>query len=195
MAVLILKKVRLPVIAGLLAAGALAGPYGFHLVSHSDHLSAFAEIGVALLRRGQQRQVRTVGQGHLRTINGAEVHRLGGKLKAHHTGEAIVIGQRQRVQARAVAAVREHDRAVTAEHGDGGAWVAVSHGDVIKAVVAVAAEAGPERPQIDYGHDIEDEIGIIEGLVAGDTELAAAYPRLAGKPAGRRWLAVKLLAF
>ena len=42
------------------------------------------------------------------------------------------------VQARAVAAVREHDRAVTAEHGDGAVWVAVSHGDVIKAVVADA---------------------------------------------------------
>lgn len=42
------------------------------------------------------------------------------------------------VQARAVAAVREHDRAVTAEHGDTGTWVAVSHGDVIKAVVADA---------------------------------------------------------
>lgn len=42
------------------------------------------------------------------------------------------------VQARAVDCVREHDRAVTAEHGDAGAWVAVSHGDVIKAVLADA---------------------------------------------------------
>jgi probable phosphomutase (TIGR03848 family) len=42
------------------------------------------------------------------------------------------------VQARAVAAVREHDRAVTGEHGDAGTWVAVSHGDVVKAVLADA---------------------------------------------------------
>lgn len=42
------------------------------------------------------------------------------------------------VQARAVECVREHDRAVTAEHGDGAVWVAVSHGDVIKAVLADA---------------------------------------------------------
>ena len=42
------------------------------------------------------------------------------------------------VAARAVAAVREHDRAVAAEAGDGAAWVAVTHGDVIKAVLADA---------------------------------------------------------
>ncbi len=42
------------------------------------------------------------------------------------------------VQSRAIAAVREHDRAVGDEHGDGAAWVAVSHGDVIKAVLADA---------------------------------------------------------
>jgi probable phosphomutase (TIGR03848 family) len=42
------------------------------------------------------------------------------------------------VQARAVQAVREHDRAVTAQHGPDAVWVAVSHGDVIKAVLADA---------------------------------------------------------
>ena len=42
------------------------------------------------------------------------------------------------VQARAVAAVREHDRAVAAEHGPGVLWLACSHGDVIKAVLADA---------------------------------------------------------
>jgi probable phosphomutase (TIGR03848 family) len=42
------------------------------------------------------------------------------------------------VAARAVAAVREHDRAVAAEVGDGAAWVAVTHGDVIKAILADA---------------------------------------------------------
>jgi len=46
------------------------------------------------------------------------------------------------VQARAVAAVREHDRRLAAEHGGahGGdvLWVACTHGDVIKSVVADA---------------------------------------------------------
>jgi probable phosphomutase (TIGR03848 family) len=42
------------------------------------------------------------------------------------------------VAARAVEAVREHDRAVAAEAGDAAAWVAVTHGDVIKAILADA---------------------------------------------------------
>ncbi len=42
------------------------------------------------------------------------------------------------MQARAVAAVRRHDAAVEAEHGPGAVWVAVSHGDVIKAILADA---------------------------------------------------------
>ncbi|MGV9802652.1 histidine phosphatase family protein [Mycobacterium sp. NPDC003449] len=42
------------------------------------------------------------------------------------------------VQARAVAAVRERDRALAAEHGGDVLWVACTHGDVIKAVLADA---------------------------------------------------------
>ena len=38
------------------------------------------------------------------------------------------------VQARAVAAVREHDRRLAEEHGGDALWVACTHGDVIKAV-------------------------------------------------------------
>ena len=43
-----------------------------------------------------------------------------------------------RMQHRAVAAVREHDARVSAEHGEDAVWVAVTHGDVIKAVLADA---------------------------------------------------------
>ncbi|CCH31474.1 histidine phosphatase family protein [Actinosynnema sp. NPDC047251] len=42
------------------------------------------------------------------------------------------------VQARAVAAIRAHDARVTAEFGPRAVWVACSHGDVIKAVLADA---------------------------------------------------------
>lgn len=42
------------------------------------------------------------------------------------------------VQHRAVAAVREYDTSVTATHGDDAVWVALSHGDVIKALLADA---------------------------------------------------------
>jgi probable phosphomutase (TIGR03848 family) len=42
------------------------------------------------------------------------------------------------MQARAVAAVRRLDAAVEAEHGPGAVWAAVSHGDIIKSVLADA---------------------------------------------------------
>ena len=42
------------------------------------------------------------------------------------------------VQARAVTAVRDHDRRLTEEHGADVLWVACTHGDVIKSVVADA---------------------------------------------------------
>lgn len=42
------------------------------------------------------------------------------------------------VQARAVAAVREHDRRLAEEHGADVLWVACTHGDVIKSVLADA---------------------------------------------------------
>jgi probable phosphomutase (TIGR03848 family) len=42
------------------------------------------------------------------------------------------------MQARAVAAVRSHDARIAAEHGPAAVWVACTHGDVIKAVLADA---------------------------------------------------------
>jgi len=42
------------------------------------------------------------------------------------------------MQARAVAAVREIDAAVEAEHGPAAVWAAVTHGDIVKAVLADA---------------------------------------------------------
>ena len=42
------------------------------------------------------------------------------------------------MQARAVEAVRRRDAAAEAEHGAGAVWVAVSHGDIIKSVLADA---------------------------------------------------------
>jgi probable phosphomutase (TIGR03848 family) len=42
------------------------------------------------------------------------------------------------MQLRAVEAIREHDAAVAEAHGDTAVWVAVSHGDVIKSVLADA---------------------------------------------------------
>jgi probable phosphomutase (TIGR03848 family) len=48
-------------------------------------------------------------------------------------GESLVT-----MQSRAVAAVRRHDAAIEAELGAGAVWVAVSHGDIIKSILADA---------------------------------------------------------
>jgi probable phosphomutase (TIGR03848 family) len=42
------------------------------------------------------------------------------------------------MQARSVAAIRRHDAAVESAHGPAAVWVAVSHGDIIKSVLADA---------------------------------------------------------
>ena len=42
------------------------------------------------------------------------------------------------MQARAVTAVRRRDAALEAEHGAGAVWVAVTHGDLVKAILADA---------------------------------------------------------
>jgi probable phosphomutase (TIGR03848 family) len=51
------------------------------------------------------------------------------------------------MQARAVDAVRRHDAAVEAEHGSGAVWVAVTHGDVIKSLLADALGLSLDRFQ------------------------------------------------
>ncbi|EXF24130.1 histidine phosphatase [Nesterenkonia sp. AN1] len=42
------------------------------------------------------------------------------------------------MQARSVAAIRRHDAVIEAEHGPEAVWVAVSHGDIIKSILADA---------------------------------------------------------
>ena len=42
------------------------------------------------------------------------------------------------MQARSVAAIRRHDAAFESQHGPGAVWMAVSHGDIIKSILADA---------------------------------------------------------
>lgn len=62
------------------------------------------------------------------------------KVVQAHPSAAIFPGGEglAQVQARAVFAVREHDRRLAAEHDGDVLWVACTHGDVIKAVIADA---------------------------------------------------------
>jgi probable phosphomutase (TIGR03848 family) len=60
-------------------------------------------------------------------------------VQAHPSGATFPGGESMReMQARAVGAVRDWDARVTLAHGPHALWVAVSHGDVIKAVLADA---------------------------------------------------------
>ena len=67
------------------------------------------------------------------------------KVVQEHPSAAVFPGPEgesmRAMQLRAVDAVRDWDRRVAEEHGPGAVWVAVSHGDVIKAVLADALGA------------------------------------------------------
>ena len=67
------------------------------------------------------------------------------KVVQQHPSAAVFPGPEgesmRAMQARALDAVREWDTRVAAEHGDDAVWVALSHGDVIKAVLADALGA------------------------------------------------------
>lgn len=75
---------------------------------------------------------------------GAELKKLAKEplwrvVQAHPSGAVFPGGEAlAAVQARAVAAVREHDQRITAEHGAEAVWVVCSHGDVIKSILADA---------------------------------------------------------
>lgn len=60
-------------------------------------------------------------------------------VQAHPAAAAFPGGESMRaMQARAVDAVREIDAVIEADHGPDAVWIAVTHGDVIKSVVADA---------------------------------------------------------
>lgn len=60
-------------------------------------------------------------------------------VQAHPSAAVFPDGEGlAQVQARAVAAVRDHDRRLADAHGDDVLWVACSHGDIIKSVIADA---------------------------------------------------------
>ncbi|MGN7211138.1 MSMEG_4193 family putative phosphomutase [Brachybacterium paraconglomeratum] len=110
-------------------------------------------------------------------------------------GESLTV-----MQARAVAAIRRHDAEIEAEHDPGAVWVAVSHGDIIKSVLADALgmhldmfqrlEAGPASVSIvSYGAirprvlAINTDSGDLSWLAKGARAGDAAVGGGAGAPA------------
>lgn len=60
-------------------------------------------------------------------------------VQAHPAGVRFPNGESMaEMSARSVAAVRRRDTAIAQEHGDGAVWLAVAHGDIIKAILADA---------------------------------------------------------
>lgn len=64
---------------------------------------------------------------------------LWSQVQSHPSGVTFPGGETMAgMQARAVSAIRRHDAAFEAEHGKRAVWVAVSHGDIIKSILADA---------------------------------------------------------
>ena len=93
------------------------------------------------------------------------------------------------MQARSVEAVRRHDAAVEAEHGAHAVWVAVTHGDIIKAVLADAL--GMHLDAFQRLHADPASLSIVRytearPFVLGSNTHAGDLSWLAQKPKGRR---------
>lgn len=74
-----------------------------------------------------------------RALGDLAKEKLWATVQSHPSGVTFPGGESMAfMQARAVAAIRRHDAAFEAEHGPGAVWVAVSHGDIIKSILADA---------------------------------------------------------
>ena len=79
------------------------------------------------------------GEWQGRPLRELAKEKLGKTVQAQPSAATFPGGESMRaMQDRAVAAVRRHDARIAAEHGDDAVWLAVSHGDVIKSILADA---------------------------------------------------------
>jgi probable phosphomutase (TIGR03848 family) len=79
------------------------------------------------------------GEWQGRTLSELAKEDLWSVVQAHPSAAAFPGGESLRaMQARSVAAIRRLDAAFEAEHGPGAVWVAVTHGDIIKSILADA---------------------------------------------------------
>ena len=93
------------------------------------------------LRAGSDKQLSECDYGEWqgRPLKELAKEKLWKTVQAQPSAATFPGGESMRaMQDRAVAAVRRHDARVAAEHGDDAVWLAVSHGDVIKSILADA---------------------------------------------------------
>ncbi len=66
--------------------------------------------------------------------------------------------------------------------------------ELLDAIVSVVeSEVKFNQKLFDYGHDIEDVVSELEGMVGSDKGLAKVYAQLLNNICGARWLAIKML--
>lgn len=97
--------------------------------------------GAAPLEIGRERGITECDYGDWqgRPLKDLAKEKLWGTVQAQPSAAAFPGGESLlAMQSRAVAAVRRHDAAVEAAHGADAVWVAVSHGDIIKSLLADA---------------------------------------------------------
>jgi probable phosphomutase (TIGR03848 family) len=95
----------------------------------------------AALRAGTDKQLSECDYGEWqgRALKELAREKLWKTVQAQPSAATFPGGESMRaMQDRAVAAVRRHDARVAAEHGPDAVWLAVSHGDVIKSILADA---------------------------------------------------------
>lgn len=79
------------------------------------------------------------GEWQGRSIKDLATEALWSVVQSHPSAAVFPGGESMAaMQARSVAAIRRHDAAFEAQHGLGAVWVAVSHGDIIKSILADA---------------------------------------------------------
>lgn len=187
---LALRHARIPPVAGLLVAGALTGPHGFGLLSHTEGIELLAEVGVTLL-------LFTIGlEFSLERIRSmARLVILGGALQVGLTALAATLAMR----------------------GTGAGWpLAILVGFIFAlSSTAVVLRTLSERQELDAPHGrlivgvliFQDLVVVamllmIPALAAGDagavtTSLAAALGKtvlvVGGALLAARWLLPKAL--
>jgi len=93
------------------------------------------------LRAGTDKQLSECDYGEWqgRPLKDLAKEKLWRTVQAQPSAATFPGGESMRaMQDRAVAAIRRHDARVAAEHGEDAVWLAVSHGDVIKSILADA---------------------------------------------------------
>jgi probable phosphomutase (TIGR03848 family) len=121
----------------------------------------------AALRASTDKQLSECDYGDWqgRSIKDLAKEKLWKTVQAQPSAVTFPGGESMRaMQDRAVSAIRRHDSRVGAEHGDDAVWLAVSHGDLIKSILADALGT-----HLDLFQRIHVDPGSVSIIRYGDT--------------------------